>query len=338
MKTLFGIALALFAPAAVAAGFSLRDSVIVDPQRAVAYVAAPAGGIEALDLSTGRPAWTAANAAMPLAINGRLILTRGQEAKPGARMPLVVLDDTGRVVREAAAPLPDGVRALVDDNAMQRFRATARADGDSFVVTWTYHSRTLPASVKELDRRDDIHELSGSFRFEPASGRVIALEAVDPAPAQTPPWRAGAVLATPEGGHGGPLVLKRQDAATGRPLPDQLIARRSIAELRSADGAWLMVSERVGAGGPDDPEYRWSVWSLESAEKGGELRNDVSASPFFVQGESLVYVAQPHAALRGATWIEEPLKIEAVRLSAATTSWNRPVRDVAYRGPRPSGR
>ncbi len=309
-----------------AAAFPLRDSVIVDAQRGVAYAGKPGGGIQALDLVSGRLMWSSADAAMPLATNGRLILARGEDAIPSPRLLLVVLDADGKTVRQTPVPLPEPVRGLVSDDPVRQFRVSATAEADAFIVSWTFHSRR--GEPEPLN-------LSGAFRFEPNSGRTITLPA--PAlPSQAAPWRVGNVIASTSGGHGEALTLKRWDATMQRALPDVALSRKSIAELRSSDGAHLVVSERAGAGGADDPEYRWSIFSLETGAKLGEIRRDVSASPFFVHGDSVIYSAQPHGFLRGGEWVNENLKIESVRLSNGAPQWDLEVRDVEYHGPIPS--
>jgi hypothetical protein len=334
-----GAVVFFFATTISAAGFDLRSGVVVDPAKGVAYLGTPSGGIEALDLSTGRPAWTSTAAALPLALNGKLLLARTQEAKPAARLPLVVFDDEGRKLLEAFAPLPKDVVGIVQDDPWRQFRATAVADGEGFVIEWTFvNRRNRGGSADSPEQGPRESRESGALRFDPRTGQSIAFANDVGVGEQPAPWEVAGVVASTEGGQGGPLVLKRRDAATGQQLPDRLLARQSIADLRSADGAYLMVSERVGAGGPDDPEYRWSVWSLDEGEKAGDVRRDVSASPFFVQKESLVFTAQPHGYRRGDSWIDEPLKIVSIRLSSGSPQWDRAIRDVTFRGPVPPGR
>jgi len=336
---LCGAVVFIFSTTLFAAGFDLRTGVVVDPARGVAYLGTPSGAIEALDLSTGRPAWTSPAAALPLALNGRLLLARAQEARPGPRLPLVVFDEDGRKLLEAFAPLPKDVVGIVQDDPWRKLRVTAVADGDGFFIEWTFVNRREHRGSTDSPSSDPGQSTeSGALRFDPRTGQSIAFEKEVGLVEQPAPWQAAGVIASTEGGPGGPMVLKRRDAATGRQLPDRQLARMTIAALRSADGGYVLVSERVGAGGPDDPEYRWSVWSLDKGEKQGEVRRDISASPFFVQKESLVFTAQPHGYLRGGSWIDEPLKIVSIRLSSGSPQWDRAIRDVAFRGQVPPGR
>ncbi|HET7434971.1 MAG TPA: hypothetical protein VFN10_09700 [Thermoanaerobaculia bacterium] len=317
----------------------MHDSVIVDASRNLAVIGTPAGAIEAIDVASGRSVWASSDAVLPLGVNGDVILARGIDSPPRARLPLIVLDANGRTIRTAFAPLPEEVVALVQDDLSRRFRATATPQGNGFVVTWTFFELEMRGSADAADREPESGQFSGSFRFEPASGAIASLNVPDEAGAvQRGAWRSGRVLASVEGGRGEALVLRRQDSATGQQISDEQISRHAIADLRSSDGAFVMVSERVGAGGPDDPEYRWSVWSLDTGAKAMELRRDVSATPFFVASETLVYVAHPHGKSIGGVWVDEPLKLEALRLSNGTPQWQRAIRDVRYTGEVPPGR
>jgi hypothetical protein len=138
-----------------------------------------------------------------------------------------------------------------------------------------------------------------------------------------------------EGGRGGPLTLRRWEAAAGRPLPSVTLVEAAVTALPSADQTHLLASERAGKGGPSDPEYLWSVFSLETGGRVGEVRSDVSAAPFFVWKDALVFRSQPRGYRRQGRWVEEPLQIRALPLRGGAPLWERPVRDTAYRGVMP---
>jgi hypothetical protein len=143
------------------------------------------------------------------------------------------------------------------------------------------------------------------------------------------------VSARTEGGRGEPLTLKRTETASARPLPDQILSKHAVTFVPSSDQRHLLVSERVGEGGPDDPEYLWIVFAGDTADRATELRRDVSAAPFFVFSDSVVFESRPHGYVRGEVWVNEPLEIEAVRLSTGVPKWKAELRDLSYRGPRP---
>jgi len=112
----------------------------------------------------------------------------------------------------------------------------------------------------------------------------------------------------------------------------------AITFLPSADQRHLLVSERVDQRGPDDPEYRWLIFAIETAERVTELRNDTSAVRFFVFGDSLICESIPHGHVRGGIRVDEPLELQAIPLTGGFAKWKAELRDSFDRGrSRPRG-
>jgi hypothetical protein len=329
-------------------GVELRRGVILDGLAANGYFSVPGGGIEAVDLATGRTLWTSEDAALPLALYGRLLVTQAEDERPMSRLRIVVFDVEGRghKVIESTIPLPEDVDAVVDDELTRSFRASVAPDAGGFVVSWLFKD----AAIEGMKRSEEVapeREVTGAAHIDLATGRAVAVaprRAIADALAERLkasnvlaqlPWRTGDVLAATEGGRGGPLLLKRWDALTGAALPDRQLVSKGLVALPSADRSHLLASERAGEGGSADPEYRWSLFSAESGEPVGELRRDVSASPFVLSDGNIVFETPPNGFRSGGAWIEEPLKIRAVHLSNGNPIWDREIRDLRYRGPVP---
>lgn len=332
-----------------AAPFALRRGVFVDDGRGAIYLPRPDGSIEAVDLEGGRVLWTSEDAALPLTVDGTLLVAQGEDKRPG-RMPVAILDlqAGGRKVVDAVIPLPDDVRAIVADELERSFRATAQRDGDSFLISWTYKETVVQGIWRAPEEPLPTRIVTGAARVQITTGKVSATSALTAPPADAvaerlkalhtlaqSPWNAGSVFATTVGGRGGPLTLKRWDASTGAALPDLELSKKAIVAYPSAETKSVLASERVGNGGVEDPEYLWAIFSLESGERLGELRLNVSAAPFFVWKDSVVYESRPYGYRVGEVWVDEPLKIRAVRLSRGVPAWDRPVRPLEYRGPVP---
>jgi hypothetical protein len=332
-----------------ASAFLLRRGAIADPPRGAAYVSKPNGGIDAVDLDSGRTLWTSGDAALPLGVGDGLLVAQFEE-KPQAtaRLRIVVLDvaDGGKL-NEASIPLPAGVRGLVADERGRSFRATAEREGAHFLVSW-YYQESLIRGAAPQPGQQTVRRFAGSARVHPQTGKVVASDGgeVSEAPGRWkthgsppgPPWRSGKVSARTEGGRGGPLTLKRTDVSSGRSLPDQAVSKASITSIPSADQHHLLSSERVGEGGPDSPEYRWTIFALDTAERTTELRRDVSAAPFFVFSDSVILESAAHGYRRGDVRVDEPLEIQAIRLSTGVAKWEVELRDLAYHGRRPPTR
>lgn len=328
--------------------FLLRRGAIVDPARGAAYVAKPNGTIDAVDLASGRTLWTSNAAAVPLGADDGLLIAQFEE-KPRAteRLQVVVLDAAGGgKVSEASIALPAGVRGLVNDERGRSLRVTAEREGALFLVSW-YYKDARTSGIASEEREHTVRRFAGSARVHPRTGKIVASDGglVDEVPGKwkkygtppAPPWRSGNVSAQTEGGRGGPLKLKRTNTANGQPLPEQTLSNQAITAVASADQRHLLAGERVGEGGPDDPEYRWAIFALDTAERATELRSDVSAAPFFVFGDSVILESSAHGYLLGDVRVDEPLEIQAVRLSTGVAKWDVELRDLAYRGPSAAG-
>lgn len=333
--------------------FELRRGIIVDGSRGAAYIPHPDGAVEAIDLDAGRVLWSYAEAALPLTVDGSLLVVQAEEKRRG-RLPIAILDlqGGGRKVVDAMIPLPNDVHALIVDDFERSFRATAERDGDAFLISWTYKEMVVSGMYRAPEEPLPTRIISGAARVQIATGRVIAAAPVGPRPVTNAaaerikaihtldamPLQVGNVVATTKGGRGEALTLKRWDVRTAAALPDRELSKKAVVALPSAERKFVLASERVGAGGPQDPEYRWQIFSLESGERVGELRRDVSAAPFFVWNDNVIYESRPHGYRVGEVWVDEPMKIRALRLSQGVQQWDRAVRHLEYRGPVPPAR
>jgi hypothetical protein len=326
--------------------FLLRRGAVIDPARNAAYVSKPNGSIDAVDLASGRTSWTSNDAALPVASDDALLIAQSEE-KPHAteRLQIVVLNAAdGRRVSGASIALPAGVLGLVADEKGRSLRVTAEREGANYLVSWFYEHHVI-RGIPPRGGEETVYRFAGSARIQPQTGRVLTSDGgpVGEVPGRwkkfgtppAPPWRSGNVSATTEGGRGGRLTLKRTETASGRPLPDQALSHRAIVALPSADQRHVLATERAGMGGPEDPEYSWSVFRTDTAEKVTELRRDISAAPFFVGQDSIIVVSPAHGYGVGDVRVDEPLEIQAVRLSSGDSKWQVEIRDLTYRGELP---
>lgn len=350
IAAVIGAALFVFNVQAQPAGALLvRRGAFIHQARNAMVVAKPNGTVDAVDLASGRTLWTADDAASPLGLDDRYVVAQVEQIPADSHLRVAVLDaQDGRKISEASIELPANVRALVQDELGESFRAAAERDGATFVISWFYQFRPIEAVAERSARHPASTLVSGTVRILADSGRIVgaAASTVDSVPdrwrsygsAPRPPWHAGDVLANVEGGRGGPLTLKRSKVMTAEVLPDRILSKQAVSALASVDERHLLAAERVGEGGVDDPEYRWRIFNLESGEQIAEFRRDVSAAPFFLSNDNVVFESAAHGFLSGGVWVEEPLAIQAIRASSGSPAWNCTLRDLSYRGPVPPKR
>lgn len=300
-------------PGAVA----LREGIVVHPTAAEAYVMAPGGGIEAIDLDSGTVRWRSDAADKPLVlVEERLVgQVEPETAEDTNRLELAVLDVRAPGERGAAdsIELPQRVRVSVGDTLEGSFRVSGRPSDGAADVSWTFTPiprQGLLPPPEEQGAQDALEgtsggAVSGSVRIEVATGEVARSETAMPESAQpTPAWKLPAA---------------------------EIDERANLPQYLSADGRHVLVSERIA----DDrvwEKYRWTVHDRESGRQIGETRSHVSFTPFVVRDGMLVYETTPYIPPGGS---EEPAKLRGVSLETGEEVWSVPVREVVWRGPVP---
>lgn len=309
------------APPPARAGHLLGDGSVVDAARGVVYVARPAGGIEALDLSTGRAVWQSDAAAKPLALAGGALLAQ-DEPGPAGELRLATLDPaTGSARQRLGVVLPEGVYATVADGLSGAFRVRAASpeEGGPVLIAWT--ASAAPSS--------------GFLPPDPSRRAPAGSVAAAEAPAARGVRRGAA----------------RLDLSSGRAFPaddseavgiamaiDRSLARVALsgsagdAGLPSIDGRHALVSERV-AGAVHT--YRWSISDRATGGVVAVLDAPVSLAPFVVFDGKVVYLAQPSLRREGNATIRRPLRLSALDLATGAEVWQAAVRNSVYTGPIP---
>jgi hypothetical protein len=345
------------APSAAGDGaFEFRPGVIVDENRSTCYLMGVAGGVEALDLLSGRILWMTDLAQKPLLLIDDTLVAQAQPREPDDFLRIVLLDAADGALKERVdAELPEGVRASIDEGPGSAFDAEVSATHDTLTVTWAYSGSQVRGAEDTTLSHSAESGVEGAFRVDIGTGELWKDGTGEVAPAPPPPlppalsrldsrgrlphplWRTGDVYAAAcrVRGDGGELtVLKRWSAATGDSLPDvTLFAADYTIRYRSADGKYLLASR--AAASPAYDSYDWIVYSLSTGARVAELRLDVPGAWFFVTGPVLVYETQPRAYIVDGFSERKPRRLCAVDLSTGRERWTRPFRDTTYRGSLP---
>jgi hypothetical protein len=343
MRVLPAIVCAL--TAGVAAAAEVAPGVVVEVQGPSAFVSSVGGQVEALDVLTGAPRWSSAEAARPLAAGaGRLL---AQVDAPAGHFDLVILDAlSGARVASESVPLPDGVSASIDQVLGTRFEVRVEQTGPQARVDWSWELQPVRGALLDdqggrRGRGAVVVDLAAG-RFTAAAPRAeaegpIALPAPVAAEAdagmfQERPRRAGpflvAVQEKPDG-----LLLKRWTEA-GLPLPDAPLPSDGTLQMASADGRHVLVSRpsTVAAG---EPVHLWTILAVDTGRPVASIATSTAAAPFALVANRVLIVQPPMGHRAGGTWQEEPRRVEAFDPEAGMLAWKRPIRDMAYHGPFP---
>ena len=310
---------------------TFHPGTIVDAGRGFAYVMSEKGGVDKVDLATGKAIWHSNDAAKPLTLGpaGEHLVVQVQPAKGSNQLAFASIDAAdGRAMKkpdgsklEAAISLPAGVKASVIDTPSGHFSANARVVNGKAVVTWKSSGqprRGLPPGVEEKlqpERREASKSLaapqvggrSGAFVMDLASGDVSALNA---------PEVLAPTAALGPGAGGGSGEKWQPVEVSGSDRIPQFMGPQFYSE----DKRHILVQEQ----GPDDEGvYKLAVYNRASREREGRLTTHRPAVPFVVTKDGVVFESTP--ALIGGQ--RRPPLIQAVDKDGKTL-WSYAIRNI----------
>jgi len=338
--------------------FEFRHGIVVAPATKSIYLMRPAGGIEAIDLASGRARWTVTAADRPLLLHGQILLAQAEDdAGPGI-LRLIAVDTTapGGVVSRFDVPLPAGISAGIDDAPNRSFRVDAWSRGESIIVSWAYEeSRATggehaPAGLAldrheaggvEIDLRDGrLRELGEMDRRRLQAGRSPGLaRLIETGAAPVATWRGDTFHSALSPGSPGTgiVTIKRWSSATGDPLPDLAISTgTSTVRSPSADGSHLLASRMIGVTPAGEEDYLWTIFSLETGSPTAQVHGATPGAWFFISGALLVHEVRPVTREAADRKQRQPTMLRAVDLGSGAEVWSRALRDTADRGPLPA--
>ncbi len=309
--------------------FRLQPGIWIDTLASRAYLMAPSGGIEAVDLTSGAEVWRSGAAAKPLGlVDGALVGQGDSTIEDGSAMKVAVLDAVdGRALLARTVELPAGVEPRVEATAESTFEAVAHGEGGDAVIAWEAGERTLRG----------IH---------PQAQSVLPPPSPDPTPAPAFAPEGEPAESVRRGAFGLDLRTGAVSAAddprnfTAVPLNVEGLKARPFLPLGvdqglSVDGRHAVVSERL-AEQDGDNRYRLTFYDRTSGTPLGEMRSRLPVLSFVVSGSRVIFETRSFSRRSGTEgMVTEPRSLRAVDLVTGTEVWRRPVREATYRGPLP---
>lgn len=146
---------------------------VVSPDLKTVYLPAKGGGVEAVDLATGKQLWANKDGAKLAGASDKLVLVWVGDPKKGNAFSVVAVDAaTGKTVGKSdPLALPDW--AVTATTYGRTFRTAARADGESVIVAWQagafYAGGAAPTEEILAAAKKDA---SGVAKFDLKTGKV----------------------------------------------------------------------------------------------------------------------------------------------------------------------
>jgi hypothetical protein len=327
---------------------------VADADGKKGFVANASGGVDALDLESGKPLWTYKDGGKPLAVVGNRVLVQARDKDKGNVLRVVFLDVAEGTKVKESDPIELPSWAVIEEGrgAGHSFHSSARLDGD-LLVSWQatqFYWGGVPPSPEVLKATNK--NAAGVARVNVESGKVEMLDA-DKAPpppagvkvskelekaaarpygfgdsAQVKVATAGnlAVAADvePPAGAKQKVVLKQWDLATEKPLDPIVLAEGAAYQAVGVPSAGVVLVRRTGL--PEkapEEDAAWTVYSLETGKKTAMFLSEANTAEITVVGPRAYYVVKEPAKTPFGGVLGRTLK--AVDLKSAKRLWERPL-------------
>jgi hypothetical protein len=316
-----------------------------------AFVTNVEGGIDALDLETGKVLWSSKDAGRPLALGEKLLLAQAT-VKPNT-VRVVGLDDSGKKVFESEPiAFPDWVSVGVTYG--RSFASMARVQNGSLWLRWQARAwyaggaRPTPETEKAARKNDE-----GAVRVNLKSARVEMLTAdrmpAEPGPKVSDEVARAATRTYPDGfgpqkevrtvgklavaidQDGNKLTLRRWELASGKALDP-------LPLLEAPAFSWQMTSEHLLAHKAlartslPEGDYAWWVFDLATGKEVAKLPYQPGTESATVLGPRAYYVV---IGARGPRDRSQPRTLHALDLKSGKVIWEHKVEPRPILLPRP---
>ncbi len=307
-------------PAAPENSAALLEGVVISPRQGVAYVMR-SGGIDAVNIATGKLRWRSDKAAKPLALVGDRLIAQG---RGGKTLDVISLDANSGAARDSVRiPLPEGVVATVVDTPAGSFRVRTDSTASELVVSWEATGIEVAAQgyVPAVDDGQ-----------APDSSPQAAAQAVTGEAVLSLTSASMAIKAEPS-------VSRTQSPSIVRSSMEELSspAVRGVGgrQMLSADGRHVLVTEPIEGAGSSLYRHRWTMYERASGTRLGSVQSLVSATPFVVVGTTLYHTVPAHTVRKDGKFVEHPTSLRAVNLKTGEKAWEMAVLETSFRGPFP---
>jgi hypothetical protein len=311
-----GLALMMSFGAAANNSVELTDGVIIDTTQGQVYLMSPERAVEAVSTDSGETLWSNPDAGKPLVKQGNLVVCQSEDAAMPGNLDLVLLDaeQNGMTKSSSTVELPAGMQAGIDNGINSRFSSRVVTVATDAYVSWEYQTFPRQGMIMMQDEDEDPRDSAPSVAPAPSSGTIkLDLSSGTASEVDAADLPRGAVAA---------FSPAAPTAGTLDPF-----------ERLSADARHTLKSERIGDDRNLLKKYRWTIVDNETGDSIGEMFSHLSQSPFLVQGGDTIIYESGAFMWRGESGIvSEPRKIRAYNFTTGTETWNRPVRETAYRG------
>jgi hypothetical protein len=337
---------------------------VADAAGRYGYVTNTTGGIDALDLETGKAVWASAEASKPLVVFGDRVVAQAEVKGKANSVRIIVLDArTGkRLLQSEPVAFPEWVSVV--QTWGRSFASEARIDKGDVLLRWEAHAsyaggaaptpQILAASKKDA---------SGVGRISLESGRVEML-APDKVPAVPPvklpkelekvtslqywtgsdwdtkPMVVGdrvVALAVEPAGPKQKLIWKAWDLETAKAHePLLLLEGKSLWPQVTPDRRYVLVHQALVKEQLPPGDYAWWIFALETGKEVAKIPFTEGTQQVGVVGPRVYCLVNGQAkGPPGPGGFRQPRFLKAYDLKSGKLAWEHEVKGHVFTPPPP---
>jgi hypothetical protein len=289
----------------------LRTGVILDPSSKSLMVMLPAGGIAAVDLTTGNTKWSSSEADKPLMISNGQILSQQKVNKKGLLNLVYQSVETGVVQNTVSLTLPRDVMANVVNGTGNDFQIGKNPSAQTSQLQWQFRGNKIrgaaPDSVTNSQPAGNSNLLTQNIKQG-----LINLDFSN---------RQAAIANVTE-------AFNSPKAAIEKRVLPQVEGRQFLSQ----NGQHVLASVRT-----DDNKaitYAWNIYALN-----GDLLSSFNAShsylPFVVEGNLMLMIEPETGRIEAGKLVKNSPLLKAINLTTQSPVWQYAVRSTKYFGQLP---
>jgi hypothetical protein len=331
---------------------------VADPRGHIGFVINPSGGIDAINLTTGKLLWQVGATQRPIIVTGNRLFSLAPEEKRAHAARVVVLDvnrQGEKLLTSDSLVFPAWVS--LDETPGCVLRLEAAIDGHDLILRWEAHARYVggaaaPPAIREKYKKD----ASGVMRVNQETGGVTSLPA-PPAPepmhanlkhVTSSPYYLGAAieevpllvgnklvaLAVNESKAGEELVLRTWDAKTGKPFdPVSLRRGKGLIARVTDDKQYVIVQDEAADTATDRKSPSW-VFEVTNGRPLAHLNLEPGIQAMTVL-EPRLYYAVAQVSAKSTSGLKLPWTLKSADMKSGQILWERPIEGARRTPPRP---
>ena len=298
---------------------------ISDAEGERGYIRNSAGGIDSIDLKTGKLLWATPDASVPLIVSGAHLLAFKYISENVIQ--IVKIDSKTGEAATTSEPInfPEGIK--VSSTRDETFALDAKVIDTILELTWrgrTFYEGGAPPPKRILDKSQQ--QFSGMFQVDLATGTVTSKSADDVADSLEAPksplttldtvdWKIQdhvVTLSSKREQQGQALFMKPAHAKSTK-----LLSGPNLVTNVTADGLYVLIRST---------DFAPTTWHLFSAETGREIRTvlyEAGAQQPCVTADRLFYLAPDVKSEK-----DRVIALKAVDLHSGRVLWSREMKET----------